>query len=379
MANDLTVHKQQRGIATQDALQWTDEQIQLLKDTICKGATDDELALFLHAAKRTRLDPFMRQIHAVKRWDSQQKRMAMSIQVGIDGLRTIADRTGRYAGNDDPVFSDKLNEWKAPEWARVTVYKLIDGVRCPFTATARWSEYVALKKDTGAPNKFWAEKPHIMLGKCAEALALRKAFPQELSGLYSEDEMEQASNPNRPTGPAKPALTQKPGEAPMPESNDNADKVTAFFGAVADEEIKDAEVVPAEVTDAAEPAEEPIVVPEEEPEAPKPEPKKRKPKAADGINVMAQVVAFTKAGRTYGKSTKYGVLLKLTGDDEDTIAIKAGLSNDKNPDKDGNYWSSTWSKTVWEAAPALKGKQVYASFEQNKQYWNLVDLTEAGA
>lgn len=158
---------------------YNQEQIDLIKKTVAKGATNDELKLFMVVANKTGLDPFTRQIHFVKRGDTG------TFQVGIDGLRTIAERTGLYAGNDDPVFDKEIN----PTKATVTVYKFVKGVRCPFTATARWSQYYPGDKQ----GFMWKKMPHLMLGKCAEALALRKAFPNDLSGLYTDDEMAQSA------------------------------------------------------------------------------------------------------------------------------------------------------------------------------------------
>jgi len=81
----------------------------------------------------------------------------------------------------------KDNKMK-PETATATVYKMIDGVRCPFSATARWKEYYPGEKQ----GFLWDKMPFLMLGKCAEALALRKSFPCELSGVYTTEEMGQA-------------------------------------------------------------------------------------------------------------------------------------------------------------------------------------------
>jgi len=161
----------------------------LIKRTICKGATDDELQLFIHACKRTGLDPFMRQIFAVKRWDSSLRRETMTIQTGIDGYRLIADRTGRYAPGRDIEFGyDEQNNLK---WAKAFVKKMTpDGQWHEIGATAFWNEYVQTTKE-GKTTVFWFNKAHIMLGKCAEALALRKAFPAELSGIYTKEEMPQ--------------------------------------------------------------------------------------------------------------------------------------------------------------------------------------------
>ena len=175
------------------------DQVELLKRTICKGATDDELQLFMYTCSRSGLDPFARQIHAVKRWDSKEKRETMAIQVGIDGFRLIADRTGTYADNDDAIFEE--GDGSHPLKASVTVYKLVQGERCAFSKSARWDEYVQTRKD-GQPNAMWTQRPYGQLGKCAESLALRTAFPAELSGLYTTEEMGQADNSAAPPPPA---------------------------------------------------------------------------------------------------------------------------------------------------------------------------------
>lgn len=170
---------------------YTQEQVELIKRTICNGATNDELSLFIQQCKRTGLDPFSRQIHAVKRWNGREKREVMSIQTGIDGYRLIADRTGKYAGSDDPQYD--VENAAHPGKATVTVWKIIEGQRVGFSRSARWLEFVQTDKD-GNPTRFWSKMPYLMLGKVAEALALRAAFPQELSGIYTADEMGQADS-----------------------------------------------------------------------------------------------------------------------------------------------------------------------------------------
>jgi phage recombination protein Bet len=138
------------------------------------------------------LDPLTRQIYAIKRYSNAERREVMSFQTSIDGYRVVAERTGFYAGNEDPEYTtDDTGAW--PVTAKVTVWKLVAGQRVPFSATARWSEYVATNKE-GNPTKFWSQMPFLMLGKVAEALALRKAFPNDLSGIYTREEMEQADN-----------------------------------------------------------------------------------------------------------------------------------------------------------------------------------------
>jgi phage recombination protein Bet len=164
----------------QQAKDW-ESKLELVKRTVANGASDDELELFLYHAKRAGLDPLAKQIYFVKR------KGRGTIQAGIDGLRLVADRTGLYAGNDDAVF-DGETECGWPARATVTVYKMVHGQRCAFSATARWNEYYP-----GDELGFqWRKMPHVMLAKCAEALALRKAFPMEMSGLYVHEEMEQA-------------------------------------------------------------------------------------------------------------------------------------------------------------------------------------------
>ena len=165
------------------------EKIDLIKATVAKGSTDLELDLFIHACKHTGLDPLMKQIYAIKRWNAKSGKEEMAIQTGIDGYRLIADRTGQYAGSDEATYM--LGEDGFPDVASVTVYKLVGSLRCAFSSSARWKEYCQMSKD-GKPTTMWTKMPFLMLAKCAEALALRKAFPAELSGVYTHEEMMQA-------------------------------------------------------------------------------------------------------------------------------------------------------------------------------------------
>ena len=160
-------------------IEFNQEQVELIKRTIAKDATDDELKLFMHQCKRTGLDPMTRQIYFMKRGGK------VTIQTSIDGFRVIAERSGDYAGQDEPIFVKEDNDL----FCKVTVYRFRGDVRYPAAVgVAYWKEYCP----PAGQDFMWKKMPHTMLSKVAEALALRKAYPQDLSGLYTSDEMNQA-------------------------------------------------------------------------------------------------------------------------------------------------------------------------------------------
>lgn len=172
--------------------QLTADDLQILKSTKFKGFDDAEIAYSAKIANQLALSPFLNQVHFVKR-KNKDGSYSIAAQTGIDGFRLTAQRAGGYAGCDETDYeympSDQLK--KKPIKAKVTVYRLVEGVRCAFSGEARWDEFY---NPVGGQ---WDKMPHVMLSKCAESQALRKAFPAELSGLHTDEEMDQASAPTK--------------------------------------------------------------------------------------------------------------------------------------------------------------------------------------
>lgn len=195
---------------------WTPEQTQLISSTIAPGCSNDELRLFAYACQRTGLDPFSKQIYAIKRGGK------MTIQAGIDGLRSIAERTGQLDGSEthwcgeDGVWADVWLSSKPPAAAKTIIHR--KGAGHPFVGVARFADY-------NAGQGLWSKMPAAMIAKCSEALALRKAFPADLSGVYSTDEMEQAVEPVTVTAaPAGDAKVFAAGKAAIAKA-DTIDKL----------------------------------------------------------------------------------------------------------------------------------------------------------
>jgi phage recombination protein Bet len=202
----------------------------------------EDMLYFLSVAKKLQLDPVLKQIYPVYRWDSRAGKEKMVIQTGIDGFRLIAQRTGQYGGSDDPVYTvedsfnptngDTVKQFKAT----VTVKKIVEGVSYYVAASARWNEYAQKGKDKAGKEYYtglWASMPYNQLGKCAEALALRKAFPQDLSGLYISEEFGGEATPTKGLDlPTPKSIEEKKAKKAEGQVTPNEDGKTVNVGEI---------------------------------------------------------------------------------------------------------------------------------------------------
>lgn len=169
----------------------------------------DAVVMALSYCHQRKLDPFKKPVHIVPMWDSKRGGYVETIWPSIAELRTTAARTKQYAGCDvaefgqffTETFTGKVKEkgqWidkevlvEYPEWCRITVYRLVNGVPCKFVGPkVVWRESYATIGNSDIPNNMWQERPEGQIEKCAEAAALRRAFPEELGNEYSAEEME---------------------------------------------------------------------------------------------------------------------------------------------------------------------------------------------
>lgn len=220
MSTELAPYQPQGGLAiAAEQVAFSDEQVKALAHIGVDKASEGDLRVFFHVCQRTGLDPFARQIHMIGRQVSElgpdgnwTKVTKQTIQTGIDGFRLIgrraADQRHHKVSVSAPEWCHEDGSWRQawrkvwgfPVAARITITR--EGE--PFTAVAMFDEYVQTKRN-GEPNSMWAGRPAGQLAKCAEALAWRMAFPQDLSGIYADDEMGQADS-----HPAPARVTQEP-------------------------------------------------------------------------------------------------------------------------------------------------------------------------
>ena len=188
-----------------DSSKWTDREKALVEAAglVSRGnlAPRPVVEAFLSHCHRTGLDPIARQIYCIERGGK------WTTQVSIDGARLVAERSKRYQGQTPTEWTADGITWvqvwlskENPAAARVGVYR--EGFQAPLYAVSTWDQYAQTN------SSMWKKMPALMLGKTAEMLALRKAFPQDLSGLYSAEEMNQASAPTAPV--AEPQAAAQP-------------------------------------------------------------------------------------------------------------------------------------------------------------------------
>jgi phage recombination protein Bet len=166
---------------------FTPEDVDLIKRTVATKANDTEFKLFMHICQHRRLNPLLKQVYFTKYKDNSSNEDKMAIVTSVDGFRLTAQRTGQYAGQVGPFWCGPDGKWLdvwtgkgQPFAAKVGV--LIRGNAEPIWGIALWSEF-------GNTRNKWKTMPAHMLAKCAETHALRKAFPEELSGLATEEEI----------------------------------------------------------------------------------------------------------------------------------------------------------------------------------------------
>jgi len=177
----------ERGI---EADQWN-----ALKMAIWPGASDAMILTAMDYCRARHLDPFKKPVHIVTTWDAKNRREVETLWEGIPSLRITASRTGEYLGQDEPEFGPMVDKdfgkikLSYPEWCKITVYRKVRNRKAAFTAIVYWQEAFATKQG-GEPNRMWAKRPRGQLVKCTEAEALRKAFPEEMGGEPSAEEMD---------------------------------------------------------------------------------------------------------------------------------------------------------------------------------------------
>ncbi len=230
MANEIT-----KAPVTDEAL------TKVLQTSLYPGAEPASIGMVLAYCHAAGLDPMQKPVHIVPMWDSKEGRMRDVVMPGIGLYRIQASRTGEFAGVSEPEFGPDETaaiggqQITFPAWCRVTVRRLLaSGHIAEFTAVERWRENYAVKggkEKSVAPNAMWSKRPYGQLAKCAEAQALRKAFP-ELGSEPTADEMEgkeismgaaEVVAMERPQAPSeKPAWPEDVFEAKLPGLLDKA-------------------------------------------------------------------------------------------------------------------------------------------------------------
>lgn len=240
-------------------LQWQ----ALVESTYPEAATIEAVALALSYCRARGYDPMMKPVHIVPVWNSKLKKMVDTVWPSLQLYRTLAARTGFYAGIDPVEFGPDVEATLThrdkdgrettvrvvhPAWAKVTVYRIVKGVRTAFASPqVRWTEYYATAgRNSEAPNEQWRRRPFYMLEKVAESLALRRAFPEECADPTAE-EMEAAGSEARDITPSRPSFRERvagavEAQVPAAAADEPQDPEMAATGP--ENEPEDAEEVP---------------------------------------------------------------------------------------------------------------------------------------
>lgn len=208
-----------------------------LKNSIFPGAKDESIEMAVHYCIARKLDVFKKPCHIVpintKDAKTGKYEWRDVIMPGIYELRTTAFRTGEMAGIDEPIFGEekKIHGINAPEWCKITVYRIIAGQRYAFTHTEFFEE-AAATKNNGELNSMWTKRPRGQLAKCTEAGALRKAFPDEMGGLMTSDEVSEIDAPQEVDITPNPDLTEKINEIKqlVRDTGSNESRFLSFLG-----------------------------------------------------------------------------------------------------------------------------------------------------
>jgi phage recombination protein Bet len=173
------------------------ELVKILRDSVWPGAKDESIEMAIAYCRVNGLDPFLKPVHIVPLYDKSINQMRDVLMPGIADYRIKAARSGEYAGKSEPQFGEDITtklsgvQITYPQWCKITIERIVAGKPRQYVAKEYWLEnYATAKRDTDAPNSMWKKRPYGQLSKCAEAQALRMAFPEFSGGMVTAEEME---------------------------------------------------------------------------------------------------------------------------------------------------------------------------------------------
>lgn len=223
------------------ALQMSEKElVEVLATSLYPNASVNSIKMVLGYCRAAGLDPMQKPVHIVPMWDAKSKSMRDVVMAGIGLYRVQAARSNSYGGITEPEFGPDVTEkvggieMTYPQWCKVTVKRrLPDGSTADFSAVERWKEnYATAGKDSTAPNAMWKKRPYGQLAKCAQAQALRMAFPEigsaptadEMEGKSLDDGMTIDAEPTTPTVTQPKSLTEGRKDAETPKATPAQEK-----------------------------------------------------------------------------------------------------------------------------------------------------------